>query len=198
MQKQSSGLLQVIELFSPNGTYDQLFLSNYATINIVDEIKRINGVGDASLFGALDYSMRVWLDPARLTNFQLAPLDVANAIQAQNVQAAVGRIGAAPLNPDQQFQFTISHPGPAHQRGGVRAHHRPRQPGRLGRAGAGRRARRARRPDLGPVQPLQRPARRRDRRLSGAGANAVAVAEAVTGPDGRSSPSGSRATSSMW
>src|SRR5688572_8093061 len=63
VQKQSSGLLQVIELYSPNGTYDQLFLSNYATINVVDEIKRIAGVGDATLFGALDYSMRIWLDP---------------------------------------------------------------------------------------------------------------------------------------
>ena len=111
VQKQSSGLLQVIQLYSPNGTYDQLFLSNYATINIVDEIKRINGVGDASLFGALDYSMRVWLDPARLTNFQLTPSDVATAIQSQNVQAAVGRIGAAPLNDDQQFQLTITTQG---------------------------------------------------------------------------------------
>ena len=110
-QKQSSGLLQVIQLYSPKGSYDQLYLSNYATINVVDEIKRLNGVGDASLFGALDYSMRIWLDPARLSNLQLAPTDVADAIQSQNVQAAVGRIGAAPLNPDQQFQLTISTQG---------------------------------------------------------------------------------------
>jgi HAE1 family hydrophobic/amphiphilic exporter-1 len=111
VQKQSSGLLQVIELTSPNGTYDQLYLSNYATINLVDEVKRINGVGDASLFGALDYSMRIWLDPARLSNFQLTPTDVAGAIQSQNVQAAVGRVGAAPLNPDQRFQLTITTQG---------------------------------------------------------------------------------------
>ena len=111
VQKQSSGLLQVIQLYSPGGTYDQLYLSNYGSINLVDELKRINGVGDASLFGALDYSMRVWLDPARLTNFQLTPAEVTAAIRSQNVQAAVGRIGAAPLNPDQQFQLTISTQG---------------------------------------------------------------------------------------
>ncbi len=110
-QKRSSGLLQVIQLYSPGGSYDQLYLSNYANINIIDELKRINGVGDATLFGALDYSMRIWLDPARLTNFQLTPADVAAAIQSQNVQAAAGRIGAAPLNPDQQFQLTISTQG---------------------------------------------------------------------------------------
>src|SRR3546814_9214070 len=58
-RSQSSGLLQVVQLYSPNGTYDQLYLSNYATINVVDTLKRINGVGDADLFGALNYSMRV-------------------------------------------------------------------------------------------------------------------------------------------
>ncbi|MGE3292437.1 MAG: efflux RND transporter permease subunit [Geminicoccaceae bacterium] len=111
VQKRSSALLQVVQLYSPNNTYDQLYLSNYANINIIDELKRIEGVGDASLFGPLDYSMRVWLDPARLTNFQLTPADVTAAIRSQNVQAAVGRIGAAPLNPDQQVQLTISTQG---------------------------------------------------------------------------------------
>ncbi|MGF1611818.1 MAG: efflux RND transporter permease subunit [Kiloniellales bacterium] len=108
VKKQSSGLLQVVQLYSPNGTFDQLYLSNYATINVIDALKRISGVGDASLFGALDYSMRVWLDPSKLNNFQLTPQEVAAAIRSQNVQAAVGRIGAAPLHSDQQFQLTIS------------------------------------------------------------------------------------------
>ncbi|TVQ38891.1 MAG: multidrug efflux RND transporter permease subunit [Geminicoccaceae bacterium] len=110
-KKQSSALLQVVQLYSPNGTYDELFISNYATINLIDAIKRINGVGDASLFAPLDYAMRVWLDPDRLTAFGLSPAEVARAIRSQNIQAAVGRIGAAPLLQDQQFQLTITTQG---------------------------------------------------------------------------------------
>jgi HAE1 family hydrophobic/amphiphilic exporter-1 len=111
IKKVSSALLQVITIYSPGGTYDPLFLSNYATINVIDALKRINGVGDANLFGPLDYSMRVWIDPQRLTNYGLSPTDVIDAIQAQNVQAAVGRIGAAPLSNDQQLQLTINTKG---------------------------------------------------------------------------------------
>ena len=111
IKKVSSALLQVLAVYSPKGTYDPLYLSNYVTINILDVLKRINGVGDAKLFSPLDYSMRVWLDPRKLTNFNLTPSDIASAIQAQNVQAAVGRIGAAPALPDQQFQFTINTKG---------------------------------------------------------------------------------------
>jgi HAE1 family hydrophobic/amphiphilic exporter-1 len=81
------------------------------TINILDVLKRINGVGDATLFGPLDYSMRVWLDPSKLTNYSVSPSDVASAIQSQNVQAPVGRIGAAPVSQDQQFQLTINTKG---------------------------------------------------------------------------------------
>ena len=101
----------MLALYSPNGTYDPLYLSNYVTINILDVLKRINGVGDATLFGPLDYSMRVWLDPSKLTNFGVSPSDVASAIQSQNVQAPVGRIGAAPVSQDQQFQLTINTKG---------------------------------------------------------------------------------------
>ena len=108
VQKVSSALLQVIELSSPNGTFDALYLSNYATINLIDAIKRINGVGNATLFGPLNYSMRVWLDPNKLTGLNLSPDDVITAIRSQNVQAAVGRIGAAPLSPDQQLQLSIT------------------------------------------------------------------------------------------
>src|ERR687892_1370088 len=111
VQKVSSALLQVIQIYSPNGTYDALYLSNYATINLLDALKRINGVGNATLFGPLDYSMRVWLDPARLTGLNLTPNDVITAIRSQNVQAAVGRIGAAPISQDQQLQLSISTQG---------------------------------------------------------------------------------------
>jgi hydrophobic/amphiphilic exporter-1 (mainly G- bacteria), HAE1 family len=108
IKKVSSALLQVVQLYSPNKTFDALYLSNYATINVLDALKRVNGVGDATLFGPLDYSMRVWLDPDKLTSFQLSPNDVIAAIRSQNVQAAVGRIGAAPVSPDQALQLTIT------------------------------------------------------------------------------------------
>ncbi|MFO1067325.1 MAG: multidrug efflux RND transporter permease subunit [Geminicoccaceae bacterium] len=108
VQKVSSALLQVIALYSPNKTFDALYLSNYATINILDVLKRVNGVGNATLFGPLNYSMRIWVDPQKLTNFNLTMNDVANGIATQNVQAPVGRIGAAPIGADQQFQLTIN------------------------------------------------------------------------------------------
>jgi hydrophobic/amphiphilic exporter-1 (mainly G- bacteria), HAE1 family len=111
IKKVSSALLQVIQLHSPDETYDALYLNNYATINLLDTLKRIRGVGDASLFTSLDYSMRIWLDPNKLTSLDLAPTDVAAAIESQNIQAAVGRIGAAPLAQDQQFQLTITTQG---------------------------------------------------------------------------------------
>ena len=110
-KKKSSALLQVIQLYSPKKTYDELYLNNYAKINLLDVIKRIRGVGDAALFTSLDYSMRIWLDPNKLTSLDLQPSDIANAIKNQNIQAAVGRIGAAPLTTDQQFQLTITTQG---------------------------------------------------------------------------------------
>ncbi|SED51028.1 hydrophobic/amphiphilic exporter-1, HAE1 family [Rhizobiales bacterium GAS188] len=111
VRKKSAALLQVIQLYSPKGTYDSLYLSNYATINVIDPLSRINGVGQASLFGPLDYSMRVWLDPDKLTSLNLTPSDVVTAIQSQNVQAALGRVGAAPVLKDQQLQLTIKTKG---------------------------------------------------------------------------------------
>jgi hydrophobic/amphiphilic exporter-1 (mainly G- bacteria), HAE1 family len=110
VKKKSSAILQVLAVYSPDSRYDTLFLSNYATINILDNIKRVPGVGDAYLFGALDYSMRVWLTTDRLTALGLTPTDVANALKGQNVQAAVGRIGAQPIG-DAQFQLNIQTKG---------------------------------------------------------------------------------------
>ncbi len=111
VQKQSSALLQVVSLISPKGSYDALFLSNYATINIIDTLARVKGVGKAALFGPLDYSMRIWLDSDRLTALSVSPGDVIAAIQGQNVQAAVGRIGAQPMSEDEQFQITLQTKG---------------------------------------------------------------------------------------
>src|SRR5438477_1202092 len=111
IRKKSAALLQVITLYSPNNTYDSVYLSNYATINIIDPLARIKGVGQATLFGPLDYSLRLWLDPDRLTAFNLTPADVVAAVQAQNVQAALGRIGSAPSPQTQQLQLTITTEG---------------------------------------------------------------------------------------
>ena len=110
-RKQSSALLQVIAVYSPKGSRDALFLSNYAKIDMLDTLKRIPGVGQANLFGELAYSMRVWLSLDRMASLGITAQDVVDAINAQNVQAAVGRIGAAPLVPEVGFQFNISTQG---------------------------------------------------------------------------------------
>jgi multidrug efflux pump len=111
VRKKSAALLQVINVYSPKNTYDAVYLSNYATINIIDPLARIKGVGQVTLFGPLDYSLRIWLDIDRLTQLNLTPNDVITAVQSQNVQAALGRIGAAPLTNDQQVQINIKTKG---------------------------------------------------------------------------------------
>jgi hydrophobic/amphiphilic exporter-1 (mainly G- bacteria), HAE1 family len=111
IRKKSAALLQVLSLYSPNSTYDAVYLSNYATINVIDPLARIKGVGQATLFGPLDYSLRIWLDPDRLTELNLTPNDVIAAVQSQNVQAALGRIGAAPITTEQQVQINIKTKG---------------------------------------------------------------------------------------
>lgn len=111
VKKKSSAILQVLAIYSPDQSYDTLFLSNYATINLLDNVKRVRGVGDAFLFGALDYSMRVWLATDRLTALGITPNDVIAALRAQNIQAAVGRIGAQPISDDTAFQLTIQTKG---------------------------------------------------------------------------------------
>src|SRR5580693_1940815 len=111
IQKKSSAVLQFIMLYSENGKQDPLFITNYAVINVLDVLSRTPGVGQARLFGALNYSMRIWFDTQRLDNLQLTPADIISAIQAQNVQAPVGRIGARPIGHDQQFQMNIQTQG---------------------------------------------------------------------------------------
>jgi hydrophobe/amphiphile efflux-1 (HAE1) family protein len=111
VQKKSSAILQFIVLYSENGQQDPLFITNYAVINVLDVLSRIPGVGQASLIGTLNYSMRIWFDTKRLDNLLLTPADVINAIEAQNVQAPVGRIGARPIGNDQQFQMNVQTQG---------------------------------------------------------------------------------------
>jgi hydrophobe/amphiphile efflux-1 (HAE1) family protein len=111
VQKRSSAILQFMMLYSENGEQDPLFITNYATINVLDELSRTPGVGQASLFGLLKYSMRIWFDVTRLVSLNLAPSDVIAAIQSQNVQAAIGRIGARPIENNQQFQLNLQTQG---------------------------------------------------------------------------------------
>ena len=105
--KQSTQILQMINLTADHEDMTPLFLSNYA-LNIKDELSRINGVGSVSTFGAGDYSMRIWLDPRKLKSRSLTTEDVANAIREQNVQVAAGQIGAPPAPPGTEFQFTVN------------------------------------------------------------------------------------------
>ncbi len=107
VKKQSAAMLQMISLYSESGEYDALFLSNYARLNLLDQLKRVPGIGDAMMFGPRDFAMRVQLDVDKLTSFELTPADVIAAIQTQNVQAAIGRLGAQPMADDPTFQFTL-------------------------------------------------------------------------------------------
>ncbi|MGH9778570.1 MAG: efflux RND transporter permease subunit [Candidatus Acidiferrales bacterium] len=111
VKKQSPSILMVISLYSPNGTYDANFLTNYCTINLRDQILRIPGVAQIDLFGGSDYSMRVWLRPDRMASLGLTPSDVISAIKEQNLQAPAGQVGAAPSPAGQEFTYTVSAPG---------------------------------------------------------------------------------------
>jgi hydrophobe/amphiphile efflux-1 (HAE1) family protein len=111
VKKRSSALLAVIALYSPKHTHDPLFISNYVTINLLDQVKSTAGVGDAALWGPQDYAMRAWVRTDRLTGLGLTTGDIVNAIKAQNVQAAVGRIGARPISDEQQLQLNIQTQG---------------------------------------------------------------------------------------
>ncbi|MCB1832710.1 MAG: efflux RND transporter permease subunit, partial [Geminicoccaceae bacterium] len=111
VSKKSAAILQVVSIFSPDQSRDELFLANYATINLVDYLARIPGVGEASLFGQNEYSMRIWMDTLRMSNLGVSAQEVMAAIQSQNVQAAVGRVGAAPLSKDVEFQLNITTKG---------------------------------------------------------------------------------------
>ncbi len=108
IQKHSSNMLLAVSLISPNNTFDARFLQNYADIHITDALSRIPGVAQSTNFGLSKYAMRIWLDPARLTNLGLSGTDVRNAIQEQNNQVAAGAIGKAPAPAGQAFQYQLN------------------------------------------------------------------------------------------
>jgi Cation/multidrug efflux pump len=107
-RKRSPDILMGIALSSPGGRYNQLYLSNYALMQIKDELARVPGVGDVFLFGQRDYSMRIWVDPAKLAGRNLTAGDVVNAIREQNAQVAAGSIGQQPANAAQDYQITLT------------------------------------------------------------------------------------------
>ena len=111
VNKKSSTILEVVTMFSPDKSRDTVFVSNYALLNVLDELKRVEGIGDAVLFGARDYSMRVWLRPDKLAQYNLTPGDVAAAIREQNSQFAAGQFGQEPMNNKQAFTYSVSTQG---------------------------------------------------------------------------------------
>ena len=108
VQKRSNDILLFVALSSPNGKFDTLYLSNYAALYIVDELKRIPGAADVTIFGARDYSMRIWLRPDRMAQLGVTTGDIAAAISAQNAQYAAGKIGAEPAQPGQSLVYTVT------------------------------------------------------------------------------------------
>ncbi|WP_315767242.1 MULTISPECIES: multidrug efflux RND transporter permease subunit [unclassified Bradyrhizobium] len=108
VQKRSTSILLFVTLTSPDAKYDSLYLSNYAAINLKDELARLPGVGNVTVFGSGQYSMRIWLDPSKLQVRGLVPQDVIQAIQQQSQQVAAGQIGAPPTPPGQAFQYTLN------------------------------------------------------------------------------------------
>src|SRR5258707_2630470 len=107
-RKRNPDIMMVVGIYSPKGRYDQLYLSNFTTIKIRDELSRVDGVGDCQQFGQQDYSMRVWLDPEKLSALNLGANDVANALREQNRQFAAGHIGQPPTAAGKPFEFTVT------------------------------------------------------------------------------------------
>ena len=107
VNRSSPDILMVVGLTSPKGTYDSIFLSNYCDINLVDAIKRVKGVGDVKNFTAQDYTMRIWLQPDKLSSLGITPTDIKNALNEQNAQSPAGRIGAEPAPVGQEGQYNV-------------------------------------------------------------------------------------------
>jgi len=109
--KSSSSITMVVHLTSPDGTYDDLYLSNYATLNVKDRLTRIAGIGQVQVFGAGDYAMRIWLNPEKINERNLNVTDVINAIRGQNIQVSTGTIGGPPYTDHSQVQLPINAKG---------------------------------------------------------------------------------------
>src|SRR5919112_350915 len=108
VKKKSPSTLMIVNLYSPDNSRDNLYLSNYATIQLRDELARLKGVGAITYLGQRDYSMRVWLDPQKMAARNLTATDVTKAIEQQNIQVAAGQIGSPPIPQGQVFQYTMT------------------------------------------------------------------------------------------
>ena len=108
VEKGSSAFLQVVAFNSPDGRFDDVYTSNYVTLNVLDVLKRVPGTTNVQIFGAKDYAMRIWLNPDRLRHHDLATTDVIRAIEEQNAQYAVGRIGQPPVATGQALSLTVN------------------------------------------------------------------------------------------
>ncbi len=108
VEKGSQSFLQVIAVYSPDGSRDDLFTSNYTTLNVLDQIKRVPGTTNVQIFGAKDYAMRIWLRPDRLAQLKLSPGDIARAINEQNAQFAAGKVGEPPTGGGQELVYTVT------------------------------------------------------------------------------------------
>src|SRR2546426_6717411 len=109
--KRSPDITLVVNLISPNGRYDKLYIDNYAYLQVKDALARVPGVGNVTVFGARDYSMRIWLDPEKIAERGMTASDVVNAIREQNVQVAAGVIGQPPMSQGVPFQLTVNAQG---------------------------------------------------------------------------------------
>ena len=167
-EKASPDIMMVVHLVSPDERYDMLYLSNFAHLQVKDELARIPGVGNVQVFGAGEYSMRVWLDPDKLAARELTATDVVRAIREQNVQVAAGVLGAPPAPTDTTFQLLDQRAGTADHGGGVRRHRRAGDADGPDHAPARRRPRRARLEPLRAAQPARQQAGGRDRHLPAA------------------------------
>ena len=111
VEKNSSSFLQVLAFNSPDGTFDDLYVSNYVTLNVLDTIKRVPGTTNVQIFGAKDYAMRIWLRPDRMTQLKLTTADLLRALNEQNAQFAAGKVGQAPTGGPQELVYTITTQG---------------------------------------------------------------------------------------
>ena len=176
----------IVNFFSPDGRYDDIYLSNFATIYVKDELLRVYGVSDINYMGQRDYSIRAWLDPQKLASRNMTAMDVANAIRTQNIDAPAGQIGQLPAPRDSPSSCrSTPWAGSPIRSSSDRSWSRParattREPATGHRPPARRRPRRARRPELQPVVHVRRPPVRRACRIYQLpGTNALDVADRV-------------------
>src|SRR4030095_14965924 len=108
VERGSSAFLQVLAFYAPDGRFDDLFTSNYVTLNVLDQLKRLPGTTNVQIFGAHDYAMRIWLKPDRLAQLKMSPIDVIAAVNEQKAQVSAGKVGQAPLNTPQDLVYTIT------------------------------------------------------------------------------------------